>query len=399
MPVFTGVWYDHFSSKLVLTTDATSGGFLTAAVVIWVNLVATMTWPIFRYVLYTMSMKQRANLDVFYHQRQTTLRNSRSPTSTAAQLARLAWRWKSYRHRSILARSAPAALVCICISLAWVLCGLYAPYIYTKTGSDVLLTASDHCGLVGAGQGFEQNSAQVNNLLTAGQMAAVKAAETYAEQCYQTDGNTSLSSCGTYPQKQLNFTTGTAVCPFGDGSPCQTTNSTVVTFDTGLLDSSNDFGVNAPRYESIQYRRLTTCATVHTAGYVTVFNASNGPDASKYPPGSVFLRYDYGPLGGSNWTWEYSELWDSVPYPYYLTYDPTTGRNRIGDDTDILPARSITAPACRLLTSHTFPTRPFSTVPTPICCWCSSRAMPFTTQNLYMTRYLLLVSLHRTSGQ
>jgi hypothetical protein len=56
-----------------------------------------------------------------------------------------------------------------------------------------------------------------------------------------------------------------AACPFG-GNACLTD---AVRFDSGLINSNNDVGINSPLKQSVSFRRVTTCAPVRVDNYAT----------------------------------------------------------------------------------------------------------------------------------
>jgi hypothetical protein len=65
-----------------------------------------------------------------------------------------------------------------------------------------------------------------------------------------------------------------AACPFG-GNACLTD---AVRYDSGLVNSNKDIGINAPLKESISFRRVTTCAPIRTDNYATEWQ-ENLPEA------------------------------------------------------------------------------------------------------------------------
>jgi hypothetical protein len=56
-----------------------------------------------------------------------------------------------------------------------------------------------------------------------------------------------------------------ATCPFG-GDACLVK---AVRFDSGLLSSNDDVGINSPLQQSLQFRRVTTCAPIRVDRYAT----------------------------------------------------------------------------------------------------------------------------------
>jgi hypothetical protein len=54
-------------------------------------------------------------------------------------------------------------------------------------------------------------------------------------------------------------------CPFGSDA-CLVD---AVRFDSGLLSSNDDVGINSPPRDSLQFRRVTTCAPIRVDKYAT----------------------------------------------------------------------------------------------------------------------------------
>jgi hypothetical protein len=88
-----------------------------------------------------------------------------------------------------------------------------------------------------------------------------------------------------------------------------------IEFDTGFLNSNTHFGINTDKHDSIEYRRVMTCAPIATNGFVSEWvNATE----LNYVPGlgvqpvesETFLKYGYGqgiPFE-DNTTFAYSNL-------------------------------------------------------------------------------------------
>ena len=83
------------------------------------------------------------------------------------------------------------------------------------------------------------------------------AATTYSRACYGSSQN--LLQCSQYPQQQLPWQVNLNVtCPFTDDL-CIYGDSSAYEMDTGQIDSHQALGINAPKSERVQYRKVTTC--------------------------------------------------------------------------------------------------------------------------------------------
>lgn len=80
--------------------------------------------------------------------------------------------------------------------------------------------------------------------------------------------------------------------------------------DTGHIDSHEDLGINAPVSERVTYRKVTTCAPLHTKGHAEMVNGSTTDGEL---PGDTIWHYFYGPVEGTNtltanWTYAYNTV-------------------------------------------------------------------------------------------
>ncbi|KAF2813088.1 uncharacterized protein BDZ99DRAFT_496164 [Mytilinidion resinicola] len=116
---------------------------------------------------------------------------------------------------------------------------------------------------------------------------------------------------------RLNSTiTRNSPCPFADGV-CETP---ALKFDSGLVDSNDDMGLNAREEDSIQIRRVTTCAPVlieerYSSGWI------QPPEADDALPGDTFKLYCFGQsipqTFPDNVTFAWSNYSQSLPAPPY----------------------------------------------------------------------------------
>lgn len=133
--------------------------------------------------------------------------------------------------------------------------GIFSSEVAKAAGNETLIRSPD-CGSLGFPQGVVGspqalaafNSMDVNDTL---------AATTYSRACY---GNAqSPLQCTQYPQTQLHWKfNSNATCPFSNGL-CIYGDSSAYEMDTGLIDSHHALGINAPKSERVQYRKVTTC--------------------------------------------------------------------------------------------------------------------------------------------
>jgi hypothetical protein len=100
---------------------------------------------------------------------------------------------------------------------------------------------------------------------------SVTASREYIQNClgssYSDSGSELNAGCNMFNTPELNWTSTTVSCPFGDlclGPPNSSLN-----MDTGLIDSRAGLGINSDDNSLVQWRKNTTCSPITTEGYVT----------------------------------------------------------------------------------------------------------------------------------
>lgn len=130
---------------------------------------------------------------------------------------------------------------------------MFSSEVTKAAGNETLIRSSD-CGFLNfSGNAVSQHSAAFNDV----DVNDTFAATTYSRACY--GSSQSLLQCAQYPQQQLPWkVTQNATCPFAPDL-CFYGASSAYEMDTGHIDSHQALGINAPKFERIQYRKVTTC--------------------------------------------------------------------------------------------------------------------------------------------
>ncbi len=117
--------------------------------------------------------------------------------------------------------------------------------------------------------------------------------------CYNGGPTDSASmDCNSFVQTTLSKTTVnyTDACPFLDNI-CDTA---AITYNSGLLDSDVDLGINAKPRDRVQFRRVVSCASIpaDSPRFSTDWNTTLTPELFRYDPqtgpGLAFKYYDFG---------------------------------------------------------------------------------------------------------
>jgi len=208
-----------------------------------------------------------------FHQQQATLRNSSSDIGTVWKLTTLGWTWRSHNIKSAR-KSLPLVITGLLHLLVFGAAGVLSSHIATL-GNEVLLARSQNCGiwLETASIDNYTNFAESNSFFIYTQ-EAIRSSNQYVQDCLTQLGT--LPECNTFKRDQLNWTSNIDVqCPFASDLCLGLLNNSLH-FDTGLIDSREDLGINGDDKNRVQYRKTATCSPIDTQGYVMSYNLSWG---------------------------------------------------------------------------------------------------------------------------
>lgn len=317
--MYTGAWINWSHGPILGSTLALSsrdGGLLTTFLAIFVSAAGAALWRILSYIIH-QARASREHQDGLHHQQQNILRNTSSAGGASVQFTQLIWYWRKFAKRP-LRRSLPLAFFALLNLVLFAVAGVFSSQV-TKAAGDETLVVSPNCGYWGLEKDmsqqslFAQSSKTLNDTITAA---------SYARACY--GALQDPLKCHIYTKPQINWTTNqNASCPFTTGV-CYFSDTAAYEMDTGPVNSHDVLGINAPVRDRITYRKVTTCAPLHTKGFVTLVNATGEP-GTLGRQGDVIEELWYGPnVDASNYTYFYNDhaLLDSNGYS--LSYVPNT---------------------------------------------------------------------------
>ena len=307
--IYIGPWINWSHGVIrgaTLTLSSRDGGLLTAFLGIFVTGAGASVWRILSYLIHQLRTSSEFE-DGFHHQQQLILRNTGSSVGAAWQFFQMVFYWWKCARRPLL-RALPLTMLALCNLLLFAVAGVFSSEV-TKSAGNQTLIRSPNCGtwaLNGTGSQLElfaYTSKVLNDTITAA---------SYARACY---GNTqNVLQCDQYAQQQIKWTTNqNASCPFASGT-CILGDTAAYEMDTGPVDSHDVLGINAPQDERITYRKVTTCAPIHTTGYVEFWNNTNVGEVTY---DDTFQQFFFGPIVDvSNYTYEYNEHthYDNIGY-------------------------------------------------------------------------------------
>jgi hypothetical protein len=299
--VHTGLWtnhlYDH-AQGATLTLTATNSSYLVAFLALFLGFVAGHCWAIISFMVFQIRSTLSPR-DGQHHQQQAILRNYYAPATAIWQLLLVTWSWRRQRGVKAIVSTLPVALLAAASALAFGAAGILSARVTTK--ESFVLMRSHECGLW----------LEPSNVPTPGSnvhLADFKAkktedynlASTLAIACGK--DSAVASDCVSYAPKQNEWAIDVdALCPF-ENQMCY--KNTAVRFDSGLLDSTLHFGINAPNDDRLLFRAVAECAPLVRDGYISDWHDMNGtrpaPGSSLgnvllAQPGELWLELFYGP--------------------------------------------------------------------------------------------------------
>ena len=177
---------------------------------------------------------------------------------------------------------------------AFTAAGGFSSRISSGVGNAVLLDGSG-CGLID----LDANALTIEevDVLYPELAQSTEDAANYAQQCYSKD-RSGMLDCTSFVKDHLPSTSeAQAPCPF-TGDICRSSSSNL-RLDTGLLDSNDFFGINAPDGQHILYRNVLHCAPLITEPFAE--NMSTSFDN--------YTTYSYGhDAFGKNYTYQAETL-------------------------------------------------------------------------------------------
>ena len=295
---YIGIWINRSHGAVTgstITLKERDGGLLTAFLALFVSAAGAACWKILSYALHQYRARQEF-LDGLHHQQQAVFRNSDSPARASWQMIKLTWYWRSHA-TNYIARTAPLAGLALLSLMLFGVAGIFSSEVTKAPGNEILIR-SQNCGY--------PNLTDPNPL--SGQAAFLTmdlndtlAATVYQRACY---GNSEdLPQCGHLIQQQLPWTSDdNAPCPFSP-KMCSSGDRTAYKMDSGLIDSHDDLGINAPRKGRVQYRKVTSCSPIQTKDYEKKINET---DIKSPIFGDTLIQYFYGDTATANYSYQYN---------------------------------------------------------------------------------------------
>lgn len=316
--VYTGYWVDQTKGPILggtLTYSSSWGSQLITGATILVQIMGSAFWLVVAFCIHQWMTRDETR-DEFQAQRLVLLRNS-SPASNILGLFEMGQAWHK-RIPHAWRRALGNMIIPFVIYTGFIVAGVLVGQITMTTGQSRALIKQNTCGFV---------NISTTEILNADYIIdnSSIAANTYARDCYA-QSTANAVACSAYVQSTLKYhTIQNAPCPIGAGN-CKLGDNKAITFATTMLDSHNDFGINAKPQDRLTYQYNVTCAPANhdllkavTTNDTTSLNLRD--DANTYP----ILRSRFGVYNNV------STGFDGVVTPYnYSTVLAAYGATMVG---------------------------------------------------------------------
>ena len=311
--IHTGTWINWSHGRVLgstITLSERDGGLLTAFLATFITVAGAAWWKLLSYALHQSRARQESR-DGLHHQQQASFRNTGSAGAAAWQFVQLSWYWRKHTVRP-LARNLPFILLAIMNMIVFALASIFSSEVTKAAGNEALIR-SPQCGDLNSTNINDAskkstifNELQVNQTLTA---------DNYARACY---GKTyDPLQCNQYAQQRIPWNSNqNASCPFSPNL-CFYGEQAAYAMDTGRLDSRSALGINAPKSDTIQYRKVTTCTPLNAKEHFIEYNDTNPEDGAF---GDTLFAYEFGEVSAvSNYTFLYNQHSSITNNGYVLT--------------------------------------------------------------------------------
>lgn len=273
-----GMWVNEEEGPIfgrVITAESGTGTLVVAILAVMTAFGTTHLWNLIMFSYHQMRVNSLP-MDGLMRQQQATLRTLPTPSSLVCDWIKLWWAWRGRAKKPFL-RSLPKLLLGIFFTVGTVTVSLSTSYVVSTSGIQVLVQSR----LCGPMRTFQELVNSINNPAASeyyGYLGAT--AKSYMEDCYSHSNHDIVPDrCAAFIRPSVEFNQGRVQCPFG--SICAKVDMPGISFDSGLLDLNDVFGLNLPQRDRVKYRRKTTCALLDAASRYSELNTTRYPQVSK----------------------------------------------------------------------------------------------------------------------
>ncbi|KAH7092191.1 hypothetical protein FB567DRAFT_233179 [Paraphoma chrysanthemicola] len=317
-----GFWTNHEVGPILgktITTDVRTGNLVVALLAVLTTFGLGHLWNIVMFAYHQMRTLDHDS-DGHFHQQQALLRTLPPPNAVATTWIKLWWTWRGRADRAF-ARTWAFAVASIVFTLATVVVGVFASYLVSNSGIQVLVD-SPLCAPFDMDRYWNMTKARKSfddfNDYT---LSLTAASHSYSRDCYQ---NVSILAgrCSSFVRPNIRFAISREDCPFS--GLCADISQPGVSMDSGLINVNDAFGLNLQPRDSIRFRRKNTCAFLKMEGRYD-FDVTRYDDPNKQFRWERTLRLYFGSSFGDNDTFQISMISSKNNYEYVtlqLQYRP-----------------------------------------------------------------------------
>ena len=297
--VATGLWRDHTRSDAfswTITLPVAHGYVLLSSLALLVTIARTSFWNVTAFFFHAGMARSDVDSPVGLQHR-VVLRNSQGSAGAAWEFVKICLAWPKTGSSRLLTRTAQLAIPAAVIWLGFAIATIFTPRIATKSyGSVVARALPGRCGFRSfvADDGFGPVFKTV--------ATDTAQARSYASNFYAGRGPSWSAVQPVFVKPSLPYTTSeSAPCPLPAASRCLLGENTAYSMTTGLLDSHEMLGINAPADDRVTLQLSVTCSLLDTRGLVeevsfkndTVLAFNIGRVEAVAVSGSVFANRTY----------------------------------------------------------------------------------------------------------
>ncbi|KAL8686954.1 MAG: hypothetical protein Q9218_006742 [Villophora microphyllina] len=294
--IYKGTWVNWSRGRIhgsTITLSYSDGALLTAFLAVFVTASGSGCWKILSYILHQVRANQKPR-DGLHHQTQVIFRNTGSAVTAALQVGQLARYWRKNTVRP-LARAIPVLFLALLNVAVFGVASIFSSQVTQAAGHNVLIRSAS-CGIVNTTIASSISSSsewrKKEKDLKKLEINDVSSANTYAQHCYEGKAQ-NLLDCDQYARQYLNWVSKqNTTCPFPNSlDACIYGATGAYSMDSGLIDSHDDLGLNAPISQRVKYRQVTTCSPLNLTGYTKELEDTDPSDPAY---GDTILTYVLG---------------------------------------------------------------------------------------------------------
>lgn len=290
-----------------ITADVQSGTIVVALLAVLSSISTAYLWNLVAFTIHQLRADGLPADGLFRHQ-QVLFRTLPTPASLFADSVKLWLYWRKQVDRAMI-RSIIPILLGASFSVASVAVGILSSYLVAGNNVQVLVN-SPFCAPLNIDPTNPDYTSTVWGLSML-ESKTVALAKAYARDCYQTNG-TLPGHCSIYIRPNITFTQERVDCPF-PSSLCIDMQQPAISFDSGLVDLNDGFGLNLGSKDRVKFRKHTACAILDTAHHSTIINASDYDGLGREAvPGEEVIILHYGNM-------TYDTPWPNATFDHSLT--------------------------------------------------------------------------------